>query len=319
MKHLQLIKRILFITLDILIISILLIIFYITIPVNSPLKTVLIPNGSVTKIIKTLKKKNFNLSSIDIYLLVAIGKPKSGELNIKNKYINRIDFLYKLTNSVIEKFNIVTLIPGETKDIFLKNIAKKYKLDYNKLYNSYLKYSPYPEAGIIPDTYHIPKNIDEDRVMKILISNSQRRYKKIALKEFKRYDKKEFGLYLTIASIIQKEAGKKEEMGKISSVIYNRLKMGMPLQMDGTLNYGIYSHIKVTPKRIKSDKSGFNTYLNRGLPPYPICAVSIDAIYSALYPDKSSYLFFMKNNKGGHDFSSSYKEHLKNIKKAKER
>ena len=319
MKHSQLIKQILFTILDILTISIFLIIFYITIPVKSPLKTVLIPKGSVTKIIKTLQKKNFNLSSIDIYLLVAIGEPKSGDLTIKESYINRIDFLHKLTTSVIEKFNIVTLIPGETKEIFLKNLAKKYKLDYKKLYSSYLKYSPYPEAGIIPDTYHIPKNIDEDRVMKILISNSQRRYKKIALKEFKKYDKKEFGLYLIVASIIQKEAGTKEEMKKISSVIYNRLKKGMPLQMDGTLNYGIYSHIKVTPKRIRNNKSGFNTYLNRGLPPYPICSVSIDAIYSALYPYKSSYLFFMKNGKGGHDFSSSYKEHLKNVKRAKER
>ncbi len=315
MKHSQLIKLILFTILDILTISIFLIIFYITIPIKPPIKKVIIPKGSVTNIIRTLQKEGFNLSSIDIYLLVAIGEPKSGELNIKEDYINRIDFLYKLTNSVKERFNIVTLIPGETKDIFLKIISKKYKLNYKKLYSSYLKYSPYPEAGIIPDTYHIPKDIDEDRLMKILISNSQRRYKKIALKEFKKYDKKEFGLYLIVASIIQKEAGTKEEMGKISSVIYNRLKRGMPLQMDGTLNYGRYSHIKITSKRIRSDKSGFNTYLNRGLPPYPICSVSIDAIYSALYPDKSNYLFFMKNGKGGHNFSSSYKEHLKNVKR----
>ena len=319
MKYLELIKKILLTVLDILNIAILLTIFYVTLPLKVPHTNITIPKGSVTNIIRTLQKEGFNLSSIDIYLLVAIGEPKSGELNIKNSYINRIDFLYKLTNSVTEKFNIVTLIPGETKEIFLKNLAKKYKLNYKKLYNNYLKYSPYPEAGIIPDTYYIPKNIDENRVMKILISNSQKRYKKIALKEFKKYDKKEFGLYLIVASIIQKEAGTKEEMKKISSVIYNRLKKGMPLQMDGTLNYGKYSHIKITPKRIKSDKSGFNTYLNRGLPPYPICSVSIDAIYSALYPDKSSYLFFMKNGKGGHDFSSSYEEHLKNVKRAKKR
>ena len=195
MKHLELIKKIIFTILDILNIAILLTVFYITIPLKVPHSNITIPKGSVTNIIKTLQKEGFALTYIDIYLLVAIGEPKSGELNIKEHYINRIDFLYKLTNSVTEKFNIVTLIPGETKDIFLKNLAKKYKLDYKRLYSSYLKYSPYPEAGIIPDTYHIPKNIDEDRVMKILISNSQRRYKKIALKEFKRYDKKEFGLY----------------------------------------------------------------------------------------------------------------------------
>ncbi len=319
MKNIELIKQILFTILDILTISILVITFYITIPLKSPVTTVTIPKGSVTNIIKTLQNRGFSLSPIDIYLLVAIGEPKSGELKIKRGYLNRIDFLYKLTNSVTEKFNIVTLIPGETKEIFFKNLAKKYKLNYKKLYSSYLKYSSYSEAGIIPDTYHIPKDIDEDKIIKILVRDSEKRYRKIALKEFKRYDKNEFRLYLIIASIIQKEAGNREEMGKISSVIYNRLRRGMPLQMDGTLNYGIYSHTKVTPKRIKSDRSGFNTYLNRGLPPYPICSVSIDALYSALYPDKSDYLFFMKNGKGGHDFSSSYRGHLKNIERAKKR
>jgi len=59
-------------------------------------------------------------------------------------------------------------------------------------------------------------------------------------------------------------------MPKISSVIYNRLKRGMPLQMDGTLNYGLYSHVRVTPERIREDRSPFNTYLNRGIPPYPV-------------------------------------------------
>jgi len=150
-----------------------------------------------------------------------------------------------------------------------------------------------------------------------LVKLSEKKYKKLSLQELKRYNKKEWLLYLTIASIIQKEAGTIEEMPKISSVIYNRLKKDMPLQMDGTLNYGKYSHIKVTPKRIKTDKSGFNTYLNKGLPPYPVCSVSIDAIKSAIHPDKSNYLFFMKNRKGGHDFTNSYEEHLKNVNRAK--
>jgi UPF0755 protein len=87
--------------------------------------------------------------------------------------------------------------------------------------------------------------------------------------------------------------------------------------MDGTLNYGEYSHQKVTPKRIKTDKSGFNTYANKGLPPYPICAVSIDAIEASLKPATSKYLYFMKNQDGVHDFTNSYKEHLNNINKVK--
>ncbi len=321
MKNSQLINRIIFTILDVIAIIIISIIFYIIIPLNIPInvenKSIYLPKGSVTNTINFLQKHDFKLSIVDTYLLVAIGQPKVGRLNIKKGELNRLDFLYKLTTSATQDFDIITLIPGETKTIFFENIAKKYKLNYKKLIENYLKYSYYPEAGIIPDTYHIPKGIKEEKLISFLIKLSEKKYKKIALKELKRYNKKEWLLYLTIASVIQKEAANNAEMSKISSVIYNRLRKDMPLQMDGTLNYGKYSHIKVTPKRIKEDKSRFNTYLNKGLPPYPVCSVSMEAIKSAMHPDKSNYLFFMKNRKGVHDFSNSYKEHLKNIERAK--
>ncbi|NOZ90339.1 MAG: endolytic transglycosylase MltG [Epsilonproteobacteria bacterium] len=316
MKSSQFVHKVVSTILTLIVIVIVSLVFYTTIPLKVPTKTVKLPKGSVTNTIKYLQKRGYKLSAIDKYLLVAIGQPKSGELNIGKGEINRIDFLHKLT-SATEAFNIITLIPGETKEIFLQNISKKYKLNYKELEKSYSKYSSYPEAGIIPDTYHIPKGIKEDKLISFLVKLSEKKYNKLAQKELKKYDKKEWLHYLIIASIIQKEAANKQEMPKISSVIYNRLKKDMPLQMDGTLNYGKYSHIKVTPKRIKNDKSKFNTYLNKGLPPYPVCSVSIEAIKSAIHPDKSEYLFFMKNKNGVHDFSKTYQEHLKNVNRAK--
>jgi len=106
-------------------------------------------------------------------------------------------------------------------------------------------------------------------------------------------------------------------MPLVSSVIHNRLKKGMRLQMDGTLNYGKYSHIKVTPARIQNDNSTFNTYKHKGLPSTPIGAVSISAIKAAIKPAKTKHLYFMKNKKGVHDFSDSFKAHRKNVKRAK--
>ena len=101
----------------------------------------------------------------------------------------------------------------------------------------------------------------------------------------------------------------------VSSVIHNRLRRGMKLQMDGTLNYGKYSHIEVTAKRIKEDNTSYNTYKNRGLPKNPVSAVSLDAIKAAIFPVKSKYLYFVKDNKTGlHKFSKSYKQHINNIK-----
>jgi len=88
----------------------------------------------------------------------------------------------------------------------------------------------------------------------------------------------------------------------------------MKLQMDGTLNYGKYSHIRITAKRIKEDTSSYNTYKYRGLPKDPVSAVSLSAIKAAIFPVKSDYIYFVKNNKTGlHKFSKSYKSHVNNI------
>ncbi len=316
MKSSHLLRKIAFTLFDLLSIIIASLAFYVTIPLDVPKNTVKLPKGTVTNTIKSLQQKGYKLSSIDTYLLVAIGQPKSGELSIEKGEVNRIDFLYKLT-SASEAIEIITLIPGETRPIFLKELAQTQKLSFEKLDGNYSKYSHYKEAGILPDTYHVPKGIREENLIKFLVKLTEKKYEALSKEHLNHYETKEWLRYLTIASVIQKEAANNEEMPIVASVIYNRIKKKMPLQMDGTLNYGKYSHLKVTPKRIKTDKSGFNTYLNTGLPPYPVCSVSITAIKAALNPIKSDYLYFMKNKKGVHDFSKSYEEHLGNIAKAK--
>ncbi len=118
-------------------------------------------------------------------------------------------------------------------------------------------------------------------------------------------------------STIQPKGLDKLGIENIAGVIYNRLRKGMPLQMDGTLNYGKYSHIKVTPERIKNDTSHFNTYKYKGLPPSPIGAVSLASLKAAMKPAKTEYLYFMKNAQGVHDFEKTFKKHQKNVKKSR--
>jgi UPF0755 protein len=97
-------------------------------------------------------------------------------------------------------------------------------------------------------------------------------------------------------------------------VIYNRLDKGMKLQMDATLNYGSYAHTIVTPERIKSDESQYNTYKHNGLPPHPLSTVTLDALKASIKPASSDYIFFMLNKKGTHTFTETYDEHLENIR-----
>ena len=301
-------------TLMLVILILITLIFYFTMPMKTT-QTVVLPKG--TKVITHLKKQGYVLTFLDTYLLAyGLNPPKSGTLIIGETEMSRIYFLKKLS-SAKEAIDIVTLIPGETRPIFLEELAKQQSLNLEKLENAYTQYSSYKEAGIIPETYHLPKDISEKKIIALLVEQSEKKYEKLAIKHLNKYDKKEWLKILTIASVVQKEAANNKEMPIVASVVYNRLKIGMALQMDGTLNYGKYSHVKVTPKRIKTDTSGFNTYANKGLPPYPVCSVSTTAIEAALNPATTKYLYFMKNKSGVHDFTNSYKEHLRNIRKAR--
>ncbi|GIT98182.1 endolytic transglycosylase MltG [Sulfurovum sp. TSL1] len=289
--------------------------FYTTLPIQTT-RTLLVPQGSITHIISQLTQKGYALSPIDTYILVFLGKPQSGWVDIGATRLNRIDFLYRLTTAKA-KMEEITLIPGETTELFFTSVAADLNLDKTKLDAYYQEFSHYPEAGIYADTYYVPYGISEKHFIHFLLSASEKKYKEISEKIYGTYNKKQWLNVLIVASIIQKEAANTEEMPVVSSVIYNRLKKGMPLQMDGTLNYGKYSHVKVTPERIKNDTSRFNTYKYKGLPHMPIGAVSFNAIIAAIKPAKTDYLYFMKNDKGVHDFTHSYKTHRKNIQKAR--
>lgn len=253
---------------------------------------------------------------MDKYLLYFIGPPQSGWLDIGKTDLSKGDFLYKLTVAKAALKDI-TIIPGETLYIIVKNLSKELNLKKEKLYEAYAKYAPFSDGVIIPETYKVPIGISEDHLMYYLVNNSLKLHKKLSKKILGRYDQKQWFKYITIASIIQKEAANSKEMPLISAVIYNRLKKNMPLQMDGALNYGEFSNRRVTPKRIREDNSSFNTYKNRGLPSYPVCSVSMQAIRAAIAPAKVDYLYFVRVGDGTHKFSKSYKEHLNNINSVK--
>jgi len=261
-----------------------------------------------------MQKKNFEVSKLDSLLLRMIGSPQSGWINIGETRSTKGDFLYKLTTAKAALQDI-TLIPGETTYIFLNQLSDDLNLDRRKLQQEYDIQAQLSEGMFVPNTYKIPIGITEKEIIRLLITLSESKMKEFATKIFGNYNATKWFHYVAIASVIQKESANIEEMPLVSSVIYNRIKKGMKLQMDGTLNYGKYSHIKITPKRIKEDKSQYNTYIHKGAPRTPVCNVSFDAIRAAIFPAKTDYLYFMKSKSGKHDFSCNYSTHLRNIKR----
>lgn len=287
--------------------------FYLQTPINSS-RVVYIPKGGTGEIITYLQKNDFDLLNIDKQIIRFFGYPQSGWLDIGYTYLSKGDFLYALANAkaALEE---ITLIPGETLYFFIKNISQQLNLNEKALHLAYTNYSPMSEGVILANTYKVPKGISETHLMYYLVNTSLNEHKKWAIKFLGEYDERQWFRYIIIASIIQKESANEEEMPLVSAVIRNRLEKKMRLQMDGTLNYGQYSHTKVTPEMIRNDTTHYNTYRYDGIPKAPVGSVSFKAIQAAIFPANVDYLYFVRNKNGVHSFTKNYDEHLKNFSK----
>lgn len=127
---------------------------------------------------------------------------------------------------------------------------------------------------------------------------------------------------LTIASMLQRETRDPAEMRLISGIIWNRLWMGMNLQIDATLQYakaskgGTRSWWPVPVPNDKYIKSPYNTYQNKGLPPAPISNPSTEAILAALNPKKTDCIFYFHDRKGEMHCSPDYEGHVRELRRA---
>ncbi|MDP2655303.1 MAG: endolytic transglycosylase MltG [bacterium] len=126
---------------------------------------------------------------------------------------------------------------------------------------------------------------------------------------------------LTIASLIEREAGGPDDMRIISGIIWNRLFINMNLQIDATLQYAKANTSATNswwPTPLPSDrfrKSPYNTYLNKGLPPTPIASPSVASVLAALNPKNTPCIFYFHDASGGFHCTETYKEHVALLKK----
>ena len=287
-------------------------------------KIVEIRKGMSVKSTAKLLKAEKIIKSRTLFLL-------SYKLFFKNKKINAGEFLFKEPmnyQEVIKKitseyglllrltikegdsiFDIADKLENEgigRKERFLKSSGK---LTY--LIAEWTNKAKTVEGFIFPDTNKFSKGNTEEIIIKEGINNFKKHFYPLWIKRDKDY---KLSIYETIilASLIEKETSSVKEMKIISSVFHNRLKKGMLLQCDPTFIYAIKKdglwRGKIGYKELKYD-SPYNTYLYRGLPPGPICNPGEKAIFAALHPAETNYLFFVSKNDGTHYFSSTLKEH----------
>ena len=170
------------------------------------------------------------------------------------------------------------------------------------------------EGYLYPDTYRVYKQTDLEAIVEKMLNNFDAKLTTEMRDEIKKQKKTIFEV-LTLASIVEKEMYGYENRRVVAGIFYNRLKVGMPLQSDVTVNYITK---KGTTRPSLDDThidNPYNTYVNKGLPPGPVCNPSIEAIKAVIYPADTDYMYFLTNEKEQIIFSKTYEEHLRNINK----
>ena len=237
-------------------------------------------------------------------------KIKTGEYTFK-KPLNVIEIVEKLVNGRYEYTPIIiTIKEGEDYKTISNNIYNNFKNVSNKYTrNDFSMVIKYKEGYLFPETYNFPPFANIEDIFKKIDQEFIDRIKKYNLTTFS-----ELNIVLTIASILEKEVQKPEDMKIVSGIIYNRLEKGMPLQMDSTLGYFTgKASLELTTKDLQID-SPYNTYKVKGLPSGPIGNPGDVAIDAAINPDKNDYIFFLSDKDGVNHYAKTYAEHLKNRK-----
>ena len=277
--------------------------------------------GILDKLSEEGKIKNKFL--VKLYLKICGIKPEVLEGTYKlNKSMTLNEFVNLLTDSNKDKVYI-TIPEGYTID----DIAEK--LEENNICNSkefidsvknyelpkYISNNPNKrynlEGFLFPDTYSFNKNENADFIIKTMLNRFEKVWQEIVEDLNISIPEEESEKKVNVASIIEKEAVVDSERSFISSVIYNRIAIGMPLQIDATVIYSYGYHIEKMYEKYLEIDSPYNTYMYYGLPIGPISNPGRASLMAALKPKETDYLYYLLESENTHYFTDNYDDFLR--------
>ena len=281
-------------------------------------KKIIIDQGmSLSDVSNLLKNNNIIKSKLAFKIWIKVNfvetKIRFGEYQFENGVsVNKIVKKLKKGDFFFRK---LTIVEGSTKFDLLDKIRRIYpdqKIELNEMSDFF-----------VADTYYYNVAESANELIENISKSSSEILNKLWSQRDEELPLKNIEEVFILSSIIEKETSLDYEKKKVAGVFYNRLKKGMRLQSDPTVIFSITKgKKKFNRKLLRKDlkyKSPFNTYLNKGLPPLPICFPGKKSIEATLNPDQNEYFYFVADPKiNGHIFSKHYHQHLKTIKKIRE-
>jgi len=198
-------------------------------------------------------------------------------------------------------------VPAESVTAAVRDTALLARLDVP---------NPTLEGYLFPDTYAFPLGTTARQAVREMVYSFERRWKPswdsaaLAMK-INRND------LVTMASIVEKEARLPEERPVIAAVYYNRLRKGMLLQADPTVQYALGHHVGRVLYKDLAIKSPYNTYVNKGLPPGPIASPGVASLAAAASPANVQYLYFVASQDGHHEFRMTLEQHANAVRQVR--
>ncbi len=303
---------------------------------NNKQVSLTVPQGASTVQIAHILAKNKVIKypfaySVYIKLKGDGGKEKYGDfvfnLNMSYKSINELlkkGAAYRLNPNEVwvtipegyEAKQIIELLVSKglgTKDRFLKAI-NEYDFEFDFVKNIPNGRAYRLEGYLMPDTYIFSKTEGEASIIGRMLDNFD---KKITSEIKQKINQLNMSLdkIIILSSIIEREAGIDSDRALISSVFYNRLNSRTYpyLESCATIQYILGERKKVLSTADTKINNPYNTYINAGLPPGPICSPGVKSLNAALYPADTDYYFFVAKKDGSSLFAKTFEQHNKNI------
>jgi UPF0755 protein len=245
-----------------------------------------------------------------VFLIEGNGRVFEGDYVMSERQ-NVFKLAWRIANGITELSPVKITLPEGLNSNEIANILSTNLQTFDK--NNFLKYATKYEGYLFPDTYLITPGTKENKVVDIMVANFDDKIKSLDDK-IKAFGKSESDV-VKMASILEEEARTTESKRIVAGILWKRISIGMPLQVDSSFKYINGKTTKTLSVDDLKIDSPYNSYAHKGLPPTAISNPGLSSIEATITPIKSSYLYFLTGSDGNMYYAKTFAEHVANKEK----